>query len=114
MVYTYNYECTQGSVEFDEVGSRIPSVVNIVQYREVDRCKVHVAVINVTTKPVSVEFVGDDDVLWVGGIPSDGTPRTKEDFIPLWLTVTANIWCGLVIIGSLIFIIFTITFRKRK
>ena len=74
----------------------------------------HVAVINITTKPVSVKFVGDDDILWAGGVPSDGTPRTKEDFIPLWLTVTANMWSGFVIVGSIFHITFTCIFRKRK
>ena len=104
----------QGFIEFDEVGSRVPSVVNVFQYRTVNDCRVHVAVINVTSSPVSMEFVGGKDTLWSGGVPSDGTPRTEEDFIPLWLTVTANIWNGLVIICSIVFITFMCVFRKRK
>ena len=104
----------QGRIQFDEAGSRVPDVVNVFQYRLVNKCQVHVAVINLTSTPISIEFVGGDDVLWVGGIPSDGTPRTVVDFIPLWLTVTANIWSGIVIVCSIIFITFMCTFRKRK
>lgn len=104
----------QGAIEFDEAGSRIPGVVNVFQYRAVDKCKVHVAVINVTSSPMTLEFIGGEDTLWVDGVPSDGTPQTREDFIPIWLTVTANIWSALVIITSVAFIIFMFVFRKRK
>lgn len=89
-------------------------MVNVFQYRTVDKCKVHVAVISVTSDPVTFEFIGGEDTLWVGGVPSDGTPRTREDFIPVWLTVTANLWSGLVIITSVAFIVFMFVFRKRK
>ena len=88
--------------------------MNVFQYRIANKCQVHVAVINLTSTPISIVFVDGDDVLWVGGIPSDGTPRTVEDFIPLWLTVTANVWCALVIICSIVFITFMCIFRKRK
>lgn len=104
----------QGAIEFDEAGSRIPGVVNVFQYRMSDKCKVHVAVINVTSNPITLEFIGGEDTLWVGGVPSDGTPRTREDFIPIWLTVTANIWSGLVIVTSVAFIVFMFVFKKRK
>lgn len=105
---------SQGAIEFDEAGSRVPGVVNVFQYRVVDKCKVHVAVINVTSNTLSLEFIGGEDTLWVDGVPSDGTPRIREDFIPIWLTVTANIWSGLVIITSVAFIVFMFLFRKRK
>ena len=105
---------SQGAIEFDEAGSRVPGVVNVFQYRAVDKCKVHVAVINVTSNTLSLEFIGGEDTLWVDGVPSDGTPRTREDFIPIWLTVTANLWSGLVIITSVAFIVFIFLFRKRK
>ena len=108
------HHINQGFVKFDAVGSRIPSVVNVFQYRIVNECKVHVAMINVTSNPMSIEFVGGEDMLWMGSVPADGTPRTVEDFVPRWLTVSANIWSGLVIICSTVFITFTCTFRKRK
>ena len=104
----------KGSIEFDEVGSRIPSVVNVFQYRMMNECKVYVALVNVTSSPLSLEFVGGEDTLWVDGVPSDGSPRTVEDFVPLWLTITANIWSGLVIVASIAFIVFMFIFRKRK
>ena len=104
----------QGFVKFDAFGSRVPSVVNVFQYRKAKECKVHVATINVTSNPMSIEFVGGEDMLWIGTVPADGTPRTVEDFVPLWLTISANIWSGLVIICSTVFITFTFTFRKRK
>ena len=89
-------------------------MVNVFQYRTVDECKVQVAVINITADRPSLEFVGGEDILWVGGVPSDGTPRTREDFVPLWLSVTANIWSILVILTSIAFIVFMFAFKKRK
>ena len=89
-------------------------MVNVFQYRTVDRCRMHVAVINVTSNPLSLEFTDGEDTLWLDGVPPDGTPKTEEGFVPLWLTVTANIWSGLVIMASIAFIIFMFIFRKRK
>lgn len=63
-----------------------------------------------------IEFAENisQESLWVGGIPSDGSPVTKENYPIIIICVISYLLAGFNVIMAVVCILFTIIFRKKR